>query len=201
MSFRVVAVTPPDHAGQLSAGLGDDAFASDGLLTKRVLRAAALACLAPRAGELLWDLGAGSGSVAVEWCRLAVTNRAVAVERRSDRAARIGVNAARHGVAGQVEVVEAELEAVVGHLPPPDAVFVGGGVSEPLLRACWDALPRGGRIVVHSVTAESDALLLQAYGRHGGELTRVAVETAEPIGRFTGFRPARTVTAWAATRP
>lgn len=186
--------------GQLTAGLPDDAFLSDGLLTKRVLRALALACLAPIGGELLWDLGAGTGSISIEWCRLSAGNRAVAVERHPERAERIRENAACHGLGAQVEVVEAAIEKALPGLPAPGAVFVGGGIEEPVLRSCWDALHTGGRLVVHSVTADSDALLLQAYRTWGGELTRVAVETAEPIGRFTGFRPARTVTAFAAVR-
>lgn len=186
--------------GQLTAGLPDDAFASDGLLTKRVLRAAALASLVPLGDELLWDLGAGTGSIGIEWCRLSAGNRAVAVERRPERAERIRENAARHRVAPQVTIIESDIATALPDLSAPDAVFVGGGVDEDVLRTCWDALPAGGRLVVHSVTADSDAVLLAAYRAWGGELSRVAVETAEPIGRFTGFRPARTVTAWAAVR-
>lgn len=187
--------------GQLTAGLPDDAFVSDGLLTKRVLRAAALASLAPSGDELLWDLGAGTGSIGIEWCRLSSGNRAVAVERRPERAERIRENAARHRVAPQLTIVESDIAAALPGLPPPAAVFVGGGLDEAVLAAGWAALPAGGRLVVHSVTADSDAVLLAAYRRWGGELNRIAVETAEPIGRFTGFRPARTVTAWAALRP
>ncbi|MDQ7992063.1 MAG: precorrin-6Y C5,15-methyltransferase (decarboxylating) subunit CbiT [Propionicimonas sp.] len=185
---------------QLTAGLPDDAFASDGLLTKRVLRAAALASLAPVGGELLWDLGAGTGSISIEWCRLAQDNRAVAVERNPERAERIRENAARHGVAAQLTIVESDIAGALAGLPAPAAVFVGGGVEEVTLQACWAVLPSGGRLVVHSVTAESDAILVASWRTTGGELTRVAVETAEPIGRFTGFRPARTVTAWAAVK-
>lgn len=186
--------------GQLTAGLPDDAFASDGLLTKRVLRASALASLAPVGDELLWDLGAGTGSIGIEWCRLSAGNRAIAVERRPQRAERIRENAARHDVASQLRIVESDIAPALAGLPDPDAVFVGGGVDEAVLQHCWGALRSGGRLVVHSVTADSDAVLLQAYRSWGGELSRVAVETAEPIGRFTGFRPARTVTAWAAVR-
>lgn len=186
--------------GQLTAGLPDDAFASDGLLTKRVLRAAALASLAPVGDELLWDLGAGTGSIGIEWCRLSPGNRAIAVERHPERAERIRENAARHRVAGQLSIVESDIAHALPGLPAPDAVFVGGGVDEDVLRACWSVLPVGGRLVVHSVTADSDVVLLEAHRNWGGELNRVAVETAEPIGRFTGFRPARTVTAWSGLR-
>ena len=187
--------------GQLSAGLPDDAFLSDGLLTKRVLRAAALAWLAPRPGELLWDLGAGTGAIGIEWCRLDPANRAVAVERNPERLERIRANAERHGVAAQIDVVASAIEQALPTLPAPDAVFIGGGILATVLDASWDALPAGGRLVAHSVTAESDAVLLEAFNARGGDLTRVAVETAEPIGRFTGFRPARTVTAWGVVKP
>ena len=184
----------------LSAGLPDDAFATDGLLTKRVLRAHALALLAPRAGEFLWDLGAGSGSIAVEWCRLHPANQAVAVERDPERAGRIAANAEAFGVAGRISVVVAPIEDALADLPTPAAVFVGGGVTADVLAHAWAALSVSGRLVAHSVTADSDSVLLDAYRRWGGELTRIAVETAEPIGRFTGFRPLRTVTTWASTR-
>jgi precorrin-6Y C5,15-methyltransferase (decarboxylating) len=188
-------------AGQLTAGLPDEAFVTDGLLTKRVLRAFALAVLAPAAGQRLWDLGAGTGSIGIEWCRLHPENTAIAVERNPERAARIGLNATNLGVTAQLEVVVDGIAAALPTLPRPDAVFLGGGVDAAVLDHCWQALPPGGRLTVHSVTADSDAVLLDAYRRSGGELNRIAVETAEPIGRFTGFRPLRTVTTWAATRP
>lgn len=191
----------PVGLDQLSSGLPDEAFVTDGLLTKRALRAFALAMLAPRAGELLWDLGAGSGSIAVEWCRLHPANRAVAVERDPDRAERIGINAANLGVGGRVEVMVASTAHVLSDLAWPAAVFVGGGVTAEVLEGSWQSLGSGGRLVAHSVTAESDAVLLEAKKRWSGELNRVAVEVAEPIGRFTGFRPLRTVTTWAAIKP
>ena len=185
-------------SAQLTAGLPDDDFLSDGLLTKRVLRASAMAALAPVGNELLWDLGAGTGSIGIEWCRLSDDNRAVAVERNAERLERIGANAARHDVADRLSIVPGDTTEVLERLPRPDAVFVGGGVTQAVLDASWAALRCGGRLVVHSVTADSDALLLAAYRRHGGELIRMMVETAEPIGRFVGFKPARAVTAWAA---
>lgn len=185
---------------QLSAGLPDDAFLTDGLLTKRVVRAYALAVLAPRPGELLWDLGAGTGSIGLEWCRLHPTNSAIAVERDAERAARIGVNAAAFEVEGQLRVIVGDLSSAIEGLPRPSAVFFGGGIDDQLLQHCWELLDRGGRLAAHSVTAESDAALLAGFTRWGGDLTRVAVEAAEPIGRFTGFKPARTVTAWSAIK-
>lgn len=190
----------PGTADQLSSGLPDEAFVTDGLLTKRVLRAYALAMLAPRAGELLWDLGAGTGSIGIEWCRLHPANRGIAIERDTGRVERILANAATLGVSDRLEVRTANVEDVLDELATPDAAFMGGGVRAATLDRCWDALRPGGRLVVHSVTADSDVVLLAAHQRWGGELNRIAVEVAEPIGRFTGFRPLRTVTTWATTR-
>ena len=190
----------PGTADQLSSGLPDEAFVTDGLLTKRVLRAYALAMLAPRVGELLWDLGAGTGSIGIEWCRLHPANRGIAIERDTGRVERILANAAAFGVPDRLEVRTANVEDVLDELAMPDAAFMGGGVRADTLDRCWDALRPGGRLVVHSVTADSDAVLLAAHQRWGGELNRIAVEVAEPIGRFTGFRPLRTVTTWASTR-
>ena len=193
--------SPPRAATQLSAGLPDGVFVTDGLLTKRVLRAYALAMLTPFAGERLWDLGAGTGSIGIEWCRLHRTNSAIAVERDPERVERILLNAANLGVFDQLTVVTGGISEVLDGLEgTPDAVFVGGGVEAETLRRCWEALRPGGRLVVHSVTAESDAVLLAARAEWGGELTRIGVEVAEPIGRLTGYRPFRTVTAWAAVK-
>jgi precorrin-6B C5,15-methyltransferase / cobalt-precorrin-6B C5,C15-methyltransferase len=181
---------------QLSAGLPDEAFVTDGLLTKRVLRAYALAVLAPRPGEVLWDLGAGTGSIGIEWCRLHRENRAIAVERNAERADRIGNNAASLRVAEQLTVVVGGLAESIDGLPAPNAVFFGGGLSEPGLDQCWQRLPDGGRLAAHSVTIESDAVLVAAQARWGGELVRIGVETAEPLGALSGFKPSRTVSAW-----
>lgn len=197
----VPADSPRLDPPQLSAGLPDSAFISDGLLTKRVLRAYALAMLAPAPGELLWDLGAGTGSIGIEWCRLHRENIAVAVERDSERIERIRENAVRREVAAQMTVLGGDIADLIADLPHPDAVFVGGGVDAKTLAHAWSALVPSGRLVAHSVTVESDTVLYNAHSSWGGELVRVAVETAEPIGRFTGFRPARTVTAWAGTKP
>ncbi|HVW41554.1 MAG TPA: precorrin-6y C5,15-methyltransferase (decarboxylating) subunit CbiE [Amycolatopsis sp.] len=174
-------------------GLPDDAFEHDGQLTKRDLRAVALARLAPLPGELLWDVGAGAGSVAIEWSRVHPSNRAIAVERSPERAARIGRNADRLGVP-ELRVVEGSAPEALTGLPSPHAVFLGGGVAA--WPACWAALPGGGRLVAHAVTLESEQTLAQAYAAHGGELARIAVEHAAPLGGFTGWAPARTVTQW-----
>ena len=192
---------PPRAGTQLSAGLPDGVFVTDGLLTKRVHRAYALAMLAPVAGERLWDLGAGTGSIGIEWCRLHPTNSAVAVERNPERVERILLNAANLGVFDQLTVVTGGISEVLDGLEgTPDAVFVGGGVEPVTLRRCWETLRPEGRLVVHSVTAESDAVLLAARAEWGGDLTRIAVEVAEPMGRLTGYRPFRSVTAWAAVK-
>jgi precorrin-6B C5,15-methyltransferase / cobalt-precorrin-6B C5,C15-methyltransferase len=182
-----------------AAGLPDDAYAHDGQLTKRDLRASALARLLPAPGQHLWDVGAGAGSVGIEWMRAHPTCTATAVEADAERAARITRNAARLGVPGLTVVHGATPDALAG-LPAPDAVFVGGGATTPgALDACLAALRPGGRLVIHAVTLETETVLAQAYREHGGELTRLTVETASPVGSFTGWAPARTVTQWALT--
>ncbi|MFH0521124.1 precorrin-6y C5,15-methyltransferase (decarboxylating) subunit CbiE [Streptomyces sp. M41] len=178
-------------------GLPDAAYEHDGQLTKRHVRAATLGVLAPAPGELLWDIGGGSGSIAVEWMRTHPFCRAVSVERDPVRAERIGRNAERLGVPG-LRVVTGAAPAALAGLPAPDAVFIGGGLTAPgLLDACWAALPVGGRLVANTVTLESEALLTDARRRHGGELTRLAVAHAVPVGGFTGWRQAMPVTQWA----
>ncbi|MGW5115392.1 precorrin-6y C5,15-methyltransferase (decarboxylating) subunit CbiE [Streptomyces noursei] len=182
-------------------GLPDDAYEHDGQLTKRHVRAATLAALAPAPGELLWDIGGGSGSIAVEWLRAHRSCRAVSVERDVARAARIDRNAGALGVPA-LRVVQGAAPAALTGLPTPDAVFIGGGLTAPgLVDACWEALPPGGRIVANTVTLESEALLTQWYRRHGGELVRLAVAHAVPVGGFTGWRQAMPVTQWSAVKP
>ncbi|MEU8591036.1 precorrin-6y C5,15-methyltransferase (decarboxylating) subunit CbiE [Streptomyces sp. NPDC048664] len=181
-------------------GLPDQAYEHDGQLTKRHIRAATLGALAPAPGELLWDIGGGSGSIAIEWMRTHPSCRAVTVERDPVRAARITRNAERLGVPGLV-VIGKEAPAALAELPVPDAVFVGGGLTAPgLLDACWDALPVGGRLVANTVTLESEALLAEAHRSHGGELVRLAVAHAVPVGGFTGWRQAMPVTQWSAVK-
>jgi precorrin-6Y C5,15-methyltransferase (decarboxylating) len=188
------------HLGGWVAGLPDDAFEHDGQLTKRDVRASALARLAPTPGQHLWDVGAGAGSVGVEWMRAHPTCTASAVEASAERAARIAQNASALGVPG-LDVVRGRAPEALAGLPAPDAVFIGGGATVPgVLDACLAALSSGGRLVVHGVTLETEQLLASAYRQHGGELTRLAVETAAPIGSFTGWTPARTVTQWALRR-
>ena len=178
------------------AGLPDSAYEHDGQLTKQDLRASALARLAPRPGQLLWDVGAGAGSVGIEWMRAHPTCRAVAVEQHPERAERIAHNARRLGVPG-LEVVQGAAPDVLHGLPAPDAVFIGGGATrEGVIEACLAALAPGGRLVAHGVTMETEVALADRMTKHGGELVRLSVERAEPLGDFTGWTPARTVTQW-----
>jgi precorrin-6Y C5,15-methyltransferase (decarboxylating) len=181
-------------------GLPDDAYAHDGQLTKRDVRAVTLSRLAPLPGQLLWDVGAGAGSIGIEWMRVHPSCRAIAVESRPDRAARIAANATRLGVP-DLSVVQGEAPESLAGLPRPDAVFVGGGATTPqLLDTCWTALPPGGRLVVNAVTVQSEAVLAEWHGRCGGSLTRLSVASAEPVGGFTGWKPAMPVTIWSVTR-
>jgi precorrin-6Y C5,15-methyltransferase (decarboxylating) len=181
-------------------GLPDAAYETDGQLTKSEVRAVTLARLGPVPGQLLWDVGAGTGSIGIEWMRAHPACRAVAVESSPERAARIARNAARLGVPG-LRVVEGRAPDALDGLPAPDAVFVGGGTTTPLLLdACWDALPPGGRLVANAVTVESEVVLAEWRARVGGELVRLSVQRAEPVGRYTGWRPAMPVTIWSVTR-
>jgi precorrin-6Y C5,15-methyltransferase (decarboxylating) len=182
-------------------GLPDDAFEHDGQITKREIRAMAVAALAAVPGQLLWDVGAGSGSIGIEWMRTHPASRAVAVEARDDRCRLISRNAEALGVPGLVVVAGSAPEALAG-LPAPDAVFIGGGVTgEAVADACWNALSPGGRLVAHAVTLESERVLVDWHGRVGGSLTRVAIERAHPLGRFTTWRPALPVVQWSAEKP
>ncbi|EMD24667.1 precorrin-6y C5,15-methyltransferase (decarboxylating) subunit CbiE [Amycolatopsis azurea] len=191
-SLTVFAIEADGPALPLT-GLPDDAFEHDGQLTKRDLRASALARLAPSPGELLWDVGAGAGSVGIEWSRVHPLNRAIAIERSPERAARITRNAHALGVP-ELDVVIGDAPDALEGLTRPHAIFVGGGLTVPgVLDAC---LATGARIVAHGVTLESEQALARAYTEHGGELIRVGVEQAAPLGGFTGWTPARAVTQW-----
>jgi precorrin-6Y C5,15-methyltransferase (decarboxylating) len=193
-----------DGARALStlAGLPDDAFASDGALTKREVRAATLAALAPLPGELLWDVGAGSGSIGIEWSRAHPSCRAVAFERDPVRAQRIVQNARALGVPTLHVVVGDAPATFVDAGPTPDAIFIGGGVNADaaLIETCWNALAPGGRLVANVVTVAGEAALANAYARHGGALVRIAVARADAVGGVVGWRPAMPVTQWSAVK-
>jgi precorrin-6Y C5,15-methyltransferase (decarboxylating) len=181
-------------------GLPDGAYESDGQLTRSEVRAVTLSRLAAVPGQLLWDVGAGSGSIGIEWMRAHPTCRAVAVEAAAGRAERIARNATRLGVP-YLRVVHGHAPEVLPRLGAPDAVFIGGGLTTPLLvDTCWDALPPGGRLVANAVTVEGEAVLAHWHARVGGELVRVEVSRAEPVGSFTGWKPAMPVTIWSVTR-
>jgi precorrin-6B C5,15-methyltransferase / cobalt-precorrin-6B C5,C15-methyltransferase len=184
----------------LAGGLPDEMFEHDGQITKREVRAVTLSSLSPRAGELLWDIGCGSGSVAIEWLLLHPANRAVAVERDATRAARAARNATELGVP-RLELVTAEADAALDQLPAPDAIFIGGGGDASVLAKSFAALKSGGRLVANAVTLDTEQAILAAQARHGGTLTRLAIERLDRIGGKQAFRPAMTVTQWSALKP
>ncbi len=181
-------------------GLPDDAFRHDGQLTKREVRAVTLAALGPGPGALLWDVGAGSGAVAIEWMRAARNAQAIAFERDEARLATIAENAAALGTPG-LEIVTGDLPGTLADQPQPSAVFVGGAVAEnAVMERCWATLPAGGRLVANAVTLEGEAMLGQCHAAHGGELVRIGVSEAQAIGNKRGFRPRMTVTQWRAVK-
>ncbi|TVQ57520.1 MAG: precorrin-6y C5,15-methyltransferase (decarboxylating) subunit CbiE [Rhodobacteraceae bacterium] len=180
-----------------ASGIDDAFFETDGQITKRPVRALTLSALAPRPGERLWDVGGGSGSVAVEWLLSHPTTEAISIEARPDRAARIRVNADRLGV-DRLQVVEGAAPEALRGLPPPAAVFVGGGLSAEML-AALEALAPGARLVANAVTLESEALLAAAQARLGGALLRIELAEAAPLGGKRGWRPARPVVQWSVT--
>ncbi|WP_413766895.1 precorrin-6y C5,15-methyltransferase (decarboxylating) subunit CbiE [Rhodococcus pyridinivorans] len=200
LSLMCVEVEGPAGLSVLP-GLDDSLFEHDGQLSKRTVRLAAVCALAPRPGELLWDVGAGAGSVGIEWARTDPRCRTLAIEKDERRADAIERNAAALGVPSTVRVVRGAAPAAIAGLPMPDAIFVGGGGSrEGVLDTCWDALPPGGRLVAHAVTLETEAVLVQWWKTHGGELVRLSVEHADPIGTFTGWRAQRPVVQWSAVK-
>ena len=176
-------------------GLDDALFVSDGTMTKRELRAATLAKLMPMRGALLWDIGAGSGSVAIEWMRAARYANAIGIEPRADRRAMAAANALALGTP-RLRLVEGEAPAALDGLPAPDAIFIGGGLSAEVFAAAWSALRPLGRLVANAVTLESEAALIALHAAHGGDLVRISVARAAPVGRLTGWKPAMPVTQW-----
>ncbi len=191
-SARIIARAP---------GLPDAMFEHDGQLTKCEVRAVTLSALAPRRGELLWDVGAGAGSVAIEWMLADPSLRAIAIEAQAERAARIRRNAATFGVPG-IEIVQGAAPAGLAGFPMPDAIFVGGGASDPgVLDAVLAALRPGGRLVVNAATLQTEALLLARHSDLGGELIRIAIARADPVGSMTAWRPAMPVTQWRWVKP
>lgn len=196
-----IAAEPGARIIPRAAGLPDDWFEHDGQITRREIRAITLAALAPRQGERLWDIGAGSGSVAIEWMLRDASNSAIAIEADKARAARIGRNAVALGVP-DLSVVEGEAPDVLAGLPPPDAIFVGGGATtQGLLDAAWAALPPRGRLVVNAVTIETQAELTGRFTGQGGDLVSISIARADPLGGFHGWRPAMPVVQWTVAKP
>ncbi len=184
----------------LAPGLPDDWFENDGQLTKREIRAVTLSALAPRKGETLWDIGAGSGSISIEWMLSHPANHAIALERDETRAARIARNALALDVP-DLEIVTGAAPQALENLRAPDAIFIGGGADEATLEAAWRALPSQGRIVVNAVTLETQSLLAQAFAARGGDLTHLQIARARPVGRFHALDPAMAVLQWRAVKP
>ncbi|MGB6909538.1 MAG: precorrin-6y C5,15-methyltransferase (decarboxylating) subunit CbiE [Methyloceanibacter sp.] len=195
-----IEASPDAKIIPLSSGLPDEMFEHDGQITKREIRAVTLSSLGPRAGELLWDIGCGSGSIAIEWLLRHPSMRAIGVERDSARAARAAGNAAELGVP-RLELVTGDVPAALDALPPPDAIFIGGGGNPEVIDKSWAALKPGGRIVANAITLETERALLAAQGEHGGTLTRLSVERLDAVGSKEAFRPTMTVTQWSVVKP
>ncbi len=183
-----------------ASGLPDDLFASDGQITKRPVRALTLSALAPRPGQHLWDLGAGSGSISVEFCLATLGATATALETRADRAENIRTNARTFGLDHRITTVEGRAPDALAGLPDPDTVFVGGGATEDMLSALWDRMPSGTRLVLNAVTLETEALLIRWHGDQGGHLLRAELAEAGPLGSMRGWERARPVLQWTVTR-
>lgn len=200
-SGNLVAVAVQARGGRgipRSSGLPDDFFVHDGQITKRPVRALALSTLAPRSGERLWDIGAGSGSISVEWALCGGT--AAAIEVRENRAANISSNAAAFGLAHRITIITGLAPEALATLDAPDAVFIGGGLDRAMFGAVWSRLGLGARLVAHSVTLETEALLGELHQQHGGELMRVEIAHAAPLGRYRSWEATRPVVQWSAVR-
>lgn len=199
--LNLLAVEVKDGPGLTRlAGLEDDLYLHDGNITKREIRAVTLARLSPFPGDLLWDVGAGSGSISIEWLRADRRNRAIAIESKDTRRSMIAQNALALGVP-QLEIKAGSAPDALHGLPEPDAVFIGGGITtDGLIERCWQALKPGGRLVANVVTLEGESVLVQARRDHGGDLARFAVQRAEPVGRFHGWHAMMPVTQWSVTK-
>jgi precorrin-6Y C5,15-methyltransferase (decarboxylating) len=200
-TIAITCVAAPGVTGwSRCAGLPDAAYHHDGQLTKCEMRAITLAALAPLPGQLLWDVGAGCGSIGIEWMRSHPRCRAVAIEPHPTRLRYVADNAAALGTPN-LRIIAGEAPAALRELPPPDAVFIGGGLTtDDLLDTCWQALRPGGRLVANAVTIESEQTLLQWHHQCGGALTRIAIQRAEPIGKFLGWKAMVPVTQWVVTK-
>jgi len=199
LSPLAVALEAEGPAGlPRSSGLDDDLFVHDGQITKRPMRALALSALAPRPDETLWDIGAGSGSISIEWSLAG--GKAIAVEAREDRAANIRANAASFGLSNRISIVAGCAPAALSCLGKPDAVFIGGGLDAAMFDALWSLLADGTRIVAHAVTLETEALLSELHQTHGGDLMRIEIAHAAPLGRYRSWQAVRPVGQWSAVK-
>jgi len=195
-TLAVECVAAPDAALLPRVpGLADSLFQSDGTMTKQEVRAATVAKLMPMRGALLWDIGTGCGSVAIEWMRAARYARAIGIEPRADRRAMAAANALALGVP-KLDLIDGSVPEALDGLEAPDAIFIGGGLSAETFEAAWTALRPLGRLVANAVTLESEAELIALHAKHGGELVKLSVHRAEPVGRLTGWRPLMPVTQW-----
>jgi precorrin-6Y C5,15-methyltransferase (decarboxylating) len=196
----VAVAIEADGAAGLSraSGLADDLFRHDGQITKRPIRALALSALAPRLGERLWDIGAGSGSISIEWALAG--GSASAIEAREDRVGNILANAEAFGVAHRVSIIPASAPAALASLDKPEAVFIGGGLDAPMFDAIWQLLLKSTRLVAHSVTLETEALLVDLQRKHGGDLMRIEISHAAPLGSFRSWEASRPVVQWSVVK-
>jgi len=190
----------PLHLSPHLPGLPDAAYHHDGQLTKREVRAVNLCALAPLPGQLLWDVGAGCGSIGIEWMRSDRRCRAIAIEQHPTRLQYIADNAIALGTP-QLTVIAGEAPLALKDLPEPDAIFIGGGLTTPdLVDCCWRSLRLGGRLVANAVTVEGEQILFQEQRQWGGELTRLAIQRAEPVGKFLGWKAMAPITQWVAVK-
>lgn len=183
-----------------ASGLPDEVFHNDGQITKRPVRALTLSALAPRPGELLWDIGGGSGSISAEWCLAARGARAITFEPREDRLENIRANAAKFGLAHRMKPVHGKAPDVLDGFELPAAVFIGGGGSQALLDHLWQILPEGTRLVANGVTLETETLLMNAHAQRGGHLMKAEIAEVSPLGSMRGWDRARPVIQWSVTR-
>jgi precorrin-6B C5,15-methyltransferase / cobalt-precorrin-6B C5,C15-methyltransferase len=181
-----------------ASGLPEDLFQQDGQITKRPIRALALSALAPRPGERLWDIGAGSGSISIEWALAG--GSAITIEAREDRLANIRANAEAFGLTHKINLIRGSAPAALASLDKPDAIFIGGGLDEAMFEAVWQLLPDGRRLVAHGVTLETEALLSELQRRHGGELMRIDISHAAPLGRYRSWEASRPVVQWSVVK-
>ncbi|MGO3325852.1 precorrin-6y C5,15-methyltransferase (decarboxylating) subunit CbiE [Gordonia sp. (in: high G+C Gram-positive bacteria)] len=198
-ALNIIAVDCVGPVRSRAPGLADEDFTHRGQITKRPMRALTVSALRPAEEQVLWDVGAGAGSVGIEWLRLTASGRVVAFESDAERSADVLENARTHGVVDRLDLRGAAPDAL-SDAPAPDAVFIGGGMTPEVLEIAWNALASGGRMVANAVTLETERLVVDAADRWGGELLRVSVERASPLGGSTAWRPALPVVQWTAVK-